>query len=184
MRFAFLMAGVAVLSGFAVGCGWQEGRHREVDGRAAFEAQPEPAQPALSSVQPAGAATRADVETSAGARWDTLFAAVCAVESGNNPRAVGDGGRAAGIVQMWKVTVDDCNRIAGMHRWRHRDRFDAAKCREMFRVYLEHYCGPNASFERCARVWNGGPNGCTKPETLGYWTRVRAELERASANGN
>ena len=97
---------------------------------------------------------------------DLLFTAICAVESGNNPLAVGDRGRAVGIVQMWKVTVDDCNRIVGYRRWTHRDRLDTAKCREMFELYLEHYCGKDATLEQYARVWNGGPAGCSKSATL------------------
>jgi hypothetical protein len=29
-----------------------------------------------------------------------------------------------------------------------------------------------------ARIWNGGPNGYKKKATLGYWAKVRKELNR------
>ena len=85
-----------------------------------------------------------------------LWEAVCRVESNGNPLAVGDGGRAAGIAQIWAITVKDVNRFAGT-QFTLNDRFNAEKSRQMFRLYTEHYA-KGKSDEVKARIWNGGPN--------------------------
>jgi hypothetical protein len=85
-----------------------------------------------------------------------LWEAVCAVESGGNALAVGDGGKAAGIAQIWAITVKDVNRFAGT-RYTLNDRFDVEKSRAIFQLYTEHY-GKGKSDEVKAKIWNGGPN--------------------------
>ena len=69
-----------------------------------------------------------------------LWEAICTVESNGNPRAVGDRGadgvyRAAGIAQIWAITVKDVNRIAGTN-YTLNDRFDPEKSRQMFNLYV------------------------------------------------
>jgi hypothetical protein len=85
-----------------------------------------------------------------------LWEAVCRVESNGNPLAVGDGGRAAGIAQIWAITVKDVNRFAGT-KYTLNDRFDVEKSKAIFQLYTEHY-GKGRSDEVKARIWNGGPN--------------------------
>jgi hypothetical protein len=85
-----------------------------------------------------------------------LWEAVCRVESGGNALAVGDGGKAAGIAQIWAITVKDVNRFAGT-RYTLNDRFDVEKSRAIFQLYTEHY-GKGQSDEVKAKIWNGGPN--------------------------
>jgi hypothetical protein len=108
-----------------------------------------------------------------------LWEAVCTVESNGNPLAVGDRGadgvyRAAGIAQIWAITVKDVNRIAGT-RYTLNDRFDAEKSRQMFRLYTEHY-GKGRSDQFKARIWNGGPTGNTKKSTIAYWNKIKKHL--------
>ena len=108
-----------------------------------------------------------------------LWEAVCAVESGGNPRAVGDRGvdgvyRAAGIAQIWGRTVADINRFAGT-KYTLNDRFDPVKSKEMFNLYVEHYA-KGRSVEFKARVWNGGPQGAQKVATLSYWAKIKKHL--------
>ena len=108
-----------------------------------------------------------------------LWEAVCHVESGGNPRAVGDRGadgvyRAAGIAQIWARTVTDINRFAGT-RYTLNDRFDPAKSKQMFNLYTEHY-GKGRSVEFKARIWNGGPQGAYKGATLAYWRKIQSKL--------
>jgi hypothetical protein len=85
-----------------------------------------------------------------------LWEAVCRVESNGNPLAVGDGGKAAGIAQIWAITVRDVNRIAGTN-YTLNDRFDVEKSKAIFQLYVNHY-GKGKSDEVKARIWNGGPN--------------------------
>lgn len=108
-----------------------------------------------------------------------LWEAVCRVESNGNPRAVGDKGadgvyRAAGIAQIWAITVKDINRFAGT-RYTLNDRFDPVKSKEMFNLYVEHY-GKGRSLEFKARIWNGGPQGAQKTATLAYWRKIQKHL--------
>lgn len=86
-----------------------------------------------------------------------LLAAMMLVESSSNPSAIGDGGRARGILQIHPGVVADVNRIAGTH-YRHRDAHDPKVAVWMATVYLGHYC-PGASAERMARTWHCGPSG-------------------------
>jgi hypothetical protein len=108
-----------------------------------------------------------------------LWEAVCRVESNGNPLAVGDGGRAAGLAQIWAITVKDVNRFAGT-RYTLNDRFNAEKSRQMFRLYTEHYA-KGKSDEVKARIWNGGPNamkatGRKLANLNAYWAKIKKHL--------
>ena len=110
-----------------------------------------------------------------------LWEAVCTVESGGNPLAVGDGGRAAGIAQIWAITVKDVNRIAGT-KFTLNDRFDAEKSRQMFNLYVNHYA-KGKSDEIKAKIWNGGPNAMKATgKKLGnlnaYWHKIQKNLKK------
>jgi hypothetical protein len=108
-----------------------------------------------------------------------LWEAVCRVESNGNPLAVGDGGRAAGIAQIWAITVRDVNRFAGT-KFTLNDRFDVEKSRAIFQLYVNHY-GKGKSDEVKARIWNGGPNamkatGKKLANLNAYWSKIKKHL--------
>ena len=103
-----------------------------------------------------------------------LWEAVCDVESGGNALVIGDKGRAAGIAQIWGRTVNDINRFSGT-KYTLNDRFDPAKSKKMFNLYVEHY-GKGRSVEFKARIWNGGPQGASKGATLAYWRKIQSKL--------
>jgi hypothetical protein len=109
----------------------------------------------------------------------SLWEAVCRVESNGNPLAVGDGGRAAGIAQIWAITVRDVNRFAGT-RYTLNDRFDVEKSKAIFQLYVNHY-GKGKSDEVKARIWNGGPNamkatGQKLTNLNRYWAKIKKHL--------
>ena len=106
---------------------------------------------------------------------ERLIDAIAYVESKGKADAVGDNGAAVGILQIHKVLVDDVNRILGEAKYSYEDRYDADKSRQMFVVYIGHYC-PSWNPERAARMWNGGPKGHLKRSTLPYWQKVRRIL--------
>jgi len=113
---------------------------------------------------------------------EKLLDAIMWVESKGDPRAIGDGGNAVGAYQIWKICVDDCNRIAELHGirprlWTYNDRYSPIYSRAMCFTYITHY--GKGDPERMARCWNGGPNGWKKQATVKYWCKVKAELERA-----
>ena len=109
-----------------------------------------------------------------------LLSALIAVESSGNPNAVGDNGRAYGVLQIHASVVQDVNRIAGT-RYVHADAFDPVKARTICETYLNHYATP-ARLGRpvtdadLSRMWNGGPQGHKKNATVGYWAKVKAAM--------
>ena len=106
---------------------------------------------------------------------DRLINAIIQVESGGDANAVGDNGKAVGILQIHKVMVDDCNRIAGFQKFTYEDRKDEQKSREMFTMYTDHYT-PDWDPEKVSRRWNAGPKGDKKKCSEGYWGKVKKLL--------
>jgi soluble lytic murein transglycosylase-like protein len=116
------------------------------------------------------------------ARIEPLVDAVAQVESRGNARAVGDQGKAIGVLQIHEITVRDANRIMRVNRDKSRpqfnleDRWDPEKSREIFTIIAMHY-SLNESDEVIARRWNGGPGGDRRRSTMGYWNKVKKELK-------
>ena len=105
-----------------------------------------------------------------------LIAALVAVESRGNAAAVGDSGKALGILQIHATMVADANRIAGTH-FTHREMLDPTKARAVANIVLDHYShqiiratGRNASNRELAFIWNGG---------AGAWRRADAPMNDA-----
>jgi len=101
------------------------------------------------------------------------------VESGGNNSAIGDNGNAVGCLQIWKIVVDDCNRIQKQEVFEYKDRLSRPRSIRMAQIYLDHYgrayerkTGHTATLEVLARCWNGGPTGYKKASTLKYWHKV------------
>ena len=106
---------------------------------------------------------------------DIFIKALIEVESRGDTFAIGDGGKAVGILQIHPIMVREVNRILekeGVQEvYTYNDRYDYDKSVEMFLIWYDYY-HKYASYERIARCWNGGPRGdtyhCTKP----YWYKV------------
>jgi len=101
---------------------------------------------------------------------EKLIKALIQVESGGDADAVGDNGKAVGILQIHPIMVKDINRILNEHRYTLTDRYDPEKSIEMCRIYFKHYGG---STEELARKWNGGPQGHKKKSTETYWKKCK-----------
>jgi hypothetical protein len=117
-----------------------------------------------------------------------LINALIAVESRNNAAAIGDGGRAYGLLQIHAVMVADANRIAKT-KYTHDDMFEPCKAREVAEIILTHYArhiervsGVKATDEQLARIWNGGGSAWKlqreKKELnlQNYWRKVQSNL--------
>ena len=117
-----------------------------------------------------------------GNQAELVLEAIIAVESGGRARAVGPDGESVGILMIRRELVDDLNRIARLQktglRFTYDDRLDPGKSKQMFRLYVRFYGGERPTPERTARIWNGGPKGPQLDSTLGYWQKVRREMER------
>lgn len=103
-----------------------------------------------------------------------LLAAMIAVESSGNPAAIGDGGRARGVLQIHPGVVQDVNRVYGT-TYRHQDMHNPAVAVDVAKAYLAHYC-PNAGPERMARVWHCGPSGWRRKAGEAYWNKVKGKM--------
>ena len=113
-----------------------------------------------------------------------LISALMIVESDGRADAIGDSGRAVGILQITPVCVQDINRFSKV-QYNLSDRADERKSVEMCWRYLYHYgniykrdTGKEPTAEILARIWNGGPRGYNDEKTRRYWAKVQAELQR------
>ena len=111
-----------------------------------------------------------------------LAAALIAVESGGNNRAVGDGGRAIGPLQIHAEVVADVNRAFRAH-YEHSRMTNRADAVAVLDRYLWLYAQPRrlgrpVTNEDRARIWNGGPNGWRTHATDGYAAKVQRALAR------
>jgi len=102
-----------------------------------------------------------------------LLAAIKQVESGGNPNAVGDQGKALGAFQIWECYWQD-SKISGCYQ----DCKDPKYAEYVVRAYLARYApkGKTVTLEMLARIHNGGPRGYLKPATLKYWLKIQKVL--------
>ena len=109
---------------------------------------------------------------------NVMFEVIKDVETNNQWDAVGDNGKAFGVVQIHKICVDDVNRIYGTD-YEHSDMFNEACAKEVFILYLtegiDHYQvrhGKSPTESQIARMWNGGIyRGYLKNATKRYLRR-------------
>ena len=124
---------------------------------------------------------------------DRLVEALVRTESGGNAAAVGDRGKALGILQIHEVMVKDFNRITG-NNYRHEDMFNEHKAREVAKGVLNFYSkhiektmNRKATEKELGFIWNGGggswhrvssPMSDTKQKNLeAYWAKVYKNLK-------
>ena len=100
-----------------------------------------------------------------------LLAAMCAVESGNNPEAYNAKENAVGILQIRELAVRDINREFGTE-YELDDFYNPVLSRWAVLQYGKMW-GADCP-ESFARTWNGGPKGMKKESTIEYWHRVKA----------
>lgn len=99
------------------------------------------------------------------------------VESNNKVNAIGDNGKAFGILQIHKVCVDDINRFYGTD-YTHEDAFDISCSEEMFHLYInmgisryKKRNGVEPSEKRTVQFWNFGIY--QKPYDNGYYKKYK-----------
>ena len=129
-----------------------------------------------------GGQTGATVDGRAGQRLrphdlSRLFAAIRRVESGGCDTAVGDGGRSRGPYQIGRAYWTD----SGERTPYECGVWSRAVSERVMVGYWRRYCPKaltNGDWATLARVHNGGPRGAVKQATVGYWQKVKAEMER------
>ena len=117
------------------------------------------------------------------AQWLWLLCSIITVESNGKVDAVGDGGKAIGILQIHACVVVDVNRVHGTS-FSLADRYNPDKSLDIAYLYLSHWgksyqrkTGKAPTTETLSRIWNGGPNGWKKEATVKYWNKVNNQLQ-------
>ena len=104
---------------------------------------------------------------------DRYVQALIVVESRGNSKAIGDHGRAYGILQIHQGVIQDVNRWYGL-QYRHRDAFDPVKARKICKLYtyrLLNYKNKQATLYNVALCWNRNATLYKR-----YAVRVRSAL--------
>ena len=109
----------------------------------------------------------------------TLLLILIMVESGGNPEAIGDNGKALGVLQIHAAYVEDVNRIYGT-TYKHQDALCRDTSIEIATLYLSYYGSPerlgrNPTVRDLALIHQGGPNGYrrTNRTAENYMQKVR-----------
>ena len=107
-----------------------------------------------------------------------LLSALIFVESSDNDSAYRASEGAVGCLQIRKTIVDDINRILKKQgkskRYTYIDRWSRDKSIQMFNIYCKYY--KLKTPEEIARCWIGGPRGINNPSTVGYWEKVKNQI--------
>jgi len=131
-------------------------------------------------------ATNTEREASAVSSTERLIVALIEVESHGDDYVIGDKrmkNKAYGCLQIRKPCVDDVNQRLGS-QYSPKDMLGNRSLSTLVcKTYLARYAtrarlGREPTLEDKARIWNGGPNGWRKQETLGYWSGVQKELAK------
>lgn len=108
----------------------------------------------------------------------SIYNVIKYVETNNNPRAVGDDGKAYGIVQIHWVCIKDVNKTFNTD-FKHRDAFKEEYAKEIFNLYIhkgvrlfrKKYCR-DPTEQEIVRMWNGGIyRGYLYKATVKYYNR-------------
>ena len=125
--------------------------------------------------------------------WRDALDAIKQVEtgSGSGVGVKGDGGRAAGPLQIHRIYhIDAAERDRSLTDYQ-RCLTDRAYSERVVLAYMRRYCRSQAArldantatladLQRIARTHNGGPRGHRKHATIGYWHKVRSHLKTKS----
>ena len=123
---------------------------------------------------------------------ESLINALVKVESNGRANAVGDQGKAFGILQIHSIMVREANRL-GHTNYVHQDMFNASKSRHVAKTVLESYArqiqaktGRPATLKELSFIWNGGAsrwqrvnsplNDTTQRNLESYWNKVAKNL--------
>ena len=117
----------------------------------------------------------------AAANFEDFARAIGKVESGGNPKAVGDNGKARGIFQIHEVCFKDAAQFdRELAKFRYSDCFNPAVSKRVLYSYCARYESKalkSGDWETLARLWNSGPAWRNKrAATNGYWAKVAGNL--------
>ena len=109
-----------------------------------------------------------------------FFNALHQVESsGRTGRVIGDNGRALGPLQIHREYFQDAVEVDPSLGKNYNQVTDLGFAKRVVTAYVKRYA-PKAvatnDFQTLARVHNGGPRGHKNPATVGYWNKIKKNL--------
>lgn len=107
---------------------------------------------------------------------DSVIERLAFLESRNNPKLIGDNGKAVGILQIWNVVLDDVNKHYGT-KYIPSDRYNVHKSKQIAKLYLRKY-GKGKTEQQIVRIWNGGPDGHRQSSTIKYWREYERYIRK------
>ena len=115
--------------------------------------------------------------------WAKLLLVIGTIESGLDPNAIGDNGKAYGQYQLWEIYIDDVNRTQGTN-FTHQDAFDVEKAEQIVMLYTTYWCKKRnlpLIAENICRFHNGGSGWIFKPhKTDSYWNKCKKLIDNMS----
>ena len=113
--------------------------------------------------------------------FEDFARAVAKVESGGNPKAIGDNGKARGILQIHEICFNDAKSFdKELNRFKYNDVFNPQVSKRVLWAYCAKYekeALKNGNYEILARLWNSGPGWAKKKnKTNDYWMKVKSNL--------
>lgn len=116
--------------------------------------------------------------------FNKIWPAICKVESNNNHKAVGDGGRALGIAQIHLNYFKDATNYAKLNNIKYGDCFDSEVSKKIVYNYFLKYGSKEletGDLEGLAKLHNSGPNfrkktGQAAKNLQTYWGKIQKEL--------
>ena len=107
--------------------------------------------------------------------WSRVMNAIIQVESKGNPKAHNPIGDCAGLLQIRKCLVNECNSIlkrqGSSKRYTYADRYNGEKSKEMF-VLLQNHFNKEHNIEKAIVCWNAGFYGGWRGKARGYLNKV------------
>ncbi len=112
-----------------------------------------------------------------------LLNAMCEVESGCDPDAIGDNGNAIGPYQIWEVYWIDATEHDSSIKGQYSDCINKEYAEKVIFAYWDRYAteerlGHIPTDEDRARIHNGGHDGYKKESTIKYWEKVQKCINR------
>ena len=108
--------------------------------------------------------------------WDMFIEAVIWKESRGNKMAVGDSGKAVGVLQIHPIMVREANRILKMKNgsgvsYTYDDRYSREKSIEMFKIVQDYY-NSGHDFDLALQVWNKNHPESYRTQIMNKYTEL------------
>lgn len=108
--------------------------------------------------------------------WELFVRAVIWRESRGDANAIGDDGKAVGVLQLHKIMVDDANRISKMKgydkKYTYNDRFSEEKSIEIFNI-VQNYYNKSLDHTKALEIWNSGHPDSYKEEIFKKYNELK-----------